>query len=149
MKKKISATSASTSKDKEDWVNFTKEMGKINVKEMDFLGENKEIKKFKKLDLHGSSLEEANQKVKNFLIKSFKDGYKKLLIVTGKGSRSKSYDNPYVSDKLSILKYSIPEFINNEESLRSKIIKISQAEIKDGGDGAFYVFLKSNKKVTE
>ena len=135
-----------TSKNKKDWIAFTKQMGNISAKESDLLKENIEIDKLQKLDLHGSSLIEANKIVKNFIIKSFNSGYKKLLVVTGQGLRSKSYDNPYLSEKLSVLKYSVPEYIKNDENLSNKISRISTADIKDGGEGAIYIFLKNNKK---
>ena len=135
-----------TPKDKKDWDVFTKQMGDISPKESDLLKENIEINKVKKLDLHGSSLIEANKIVKKFIIESFNNGYKKLLVVTGKGLRSKSYNNPYVSEKLNVLRYSIPEFIKNDENLNNKISRIVQADIKDGGEGAIYIFLKNNNK---
>ena len=142
MKKKYIASS----KDKKDWVDFTKQIGNISPKENDLSQENIEIKKVLKLDLHGSSLAESNKMVKKFINECFNRGYKKLLIVTGKGLRSKSYDNPYVSEKLSVLKYSVPEFIKNDENLNNKISRTSKAAIKDGGEGAIYIFLKNNKK---
>ena len=142
MKKKYAASS----KDKKDWMAFTKQIGDISPKEADFLQENRLINKVPKLDLHGFSLTESNKMVKKFVIESFDSGYKKLLIVTGKGLRSKSYDNPYISEKLSVLKYSVPEFIQNDENLNNKITKISKADVKDGGEGAIYIFLKNNKK---
>ena len=145
MKKKYSVTS----KDKKDWDVFTKQMGNISAKESDFLKENVQINKVKKLDLHGSSLVEANERVKNFIIKSFNSGYKKLLVITGKGLRSKSSGNPYLSKTLSTLKYAVPEYIRNDESLNKKITRISEADLKDGGTGAIYIFLKNNKKFTE
>ena len=145
MKKKYSVTS----KDKKDWDVFTKQMGSISAKESDFLKENAQINKVKKLDLHGSSLVEANERVKNFIIESFKSGYKKLLVITGKGLRSKSSGNPYLSETLSTLKYAVPEYIRNDESLNKKITRISEADLKDGGTGAIYIFLKNNKKFTE
>ena len=135
-----------TSKDKEDWISFTKQMENISAKESDLLKENIKINKVKKLDLHGSSLIEANKIVKKFIIESFNNGYKKLLVVTGKGLRSKSYNNPYVSEKLNVLRYSVPEFIKNDENLNNKISRIVQADIKDGGEGAIYIFLKNNNK---
>ena len=135
-----------TPKDKKDWDVFTKQMGDISPKESDLLKENIEINKVKKLDLHGSSLIEANKIVKKFIIESFNNGYKKLLVVTGKGLRSKSYNNPYVSEKLNVLRYSVPEFIKNDENLNNKISRTSKATIKDGGEGAIYIFLKNNKK---
>ena len=136
-------------KDKKDWITFTKQMGNIKAKESDLLKENIKTNKVKKLDLHGFSLIEANKLVKNFITKSFNSGYKKLLIVTGKGLRSKSHDNPYLSEKLSVLKYSVPDYIKNDENLTNKINSISTADIKDGGEGAIYIFLKNNKKFIE
>ena len=145
MKKKYSVTS----RDKKDWDVFTKQMGNISAKESDFLKKNVQINKVKKLDLHGSSLVEANERVKNFIIESFNSGYKKLLVITGKGLRSKSSGNPYLSETLSTLKYAVPEYIRNDESLNKKITRISEADLKDGGTGAIYIFLKNNKKFTE
>ena len=135
-----------TPKDKKDWDVFTKQIGDISPKESDLLKENIEINKVKKLDLHGSSLIEANKIVKKFIIESFNNGYKKLLVVTGKGLRSKSYNNPYVSEKLNVLRYSVPEFIKNDENLNNKISRIAQANIKDGGEGAIYILLKNKNK---
>ena len=120
-----------SSQDKKDWINFTKQMGNIKAKESDLLKKNIEINKVKKLDLHGYSLNEANKIVKNFIIKSFNNGYKKILIVTGKGLRSKSHYNPYLSEKLSVLKYSVPEYIKNDENLANKINSISTADTKN------------------
>ena len=142
MKKKYSASS----KDKKDWEDFTKQVGNISVKEDDFLEENRQINKVRKLDLHGYSLDDANKAVKKFIIESFDKGYNKLLVVTGKGLRSKSYDNPYISENLSVLKNSVPEYIKNNENLNSIIGKIIQTDQQDGGEGAINIFLKNNKK---
>ena len=138
-----------SSKNKKDWIDFTKQISNISLKEADFLQNNTEINKVRKLDLHGFSLSESNKIVKKFVVESFDQGCKKLLIVTGKGLRSKSYDNPYISEKFSVLRYAVPEFINNDESLNNKVRKISIADIKNGGEGAIYIFLKSNKKFTK
>jgi DNA-nicking Smr family endonuclease len=143
VKKKYSASS----KDKKDWVNFTKQIGNIGAKEDDLLEENQQINKVRKIDLHGYSLNNANKVLKKFIIESFNQNYKKLLIVTGKGSRSKSYDDPYISESLSVLKNSVPEYIKNDENLNSIISKIVQASQKDGGEGAINIFLKNNKKL--
>tara|TARA_B100000378_G_scaffold7361_1_gene6664 strand:- start:215 stop:652 length:438 start_codon:yes stop_codon:yes gene_type:complete len=142
VKKKYSASS----KDKKDWADFTKQVGNISVKEDDFLEENRQINKVRKLDLHGYSLDNANKVVKKFIIESFDKGYNKLLVVTGKGLRSKSYDNPYISENLSVLKNSVPEYIKNNENLNSIISKITRADQQDGGEGAINIFLKNNKK---
>ncbi len=140
MKKKYTASS----KDKKDWVNFTNQIGNIRAKSVDLLKQKTGTKNFRKLDLHGFSLDEANKVTKKFINESFDLGYRKLLIVTGKGSRSKSFENPYISEKLSILKHSVPEFIKQERNISSKIYKVTEADIEDGGEGAIYIFLKKN-----
>ena len=142
MKKKYVASS----KDKKDWMDFIRHIGNISPKAADLSKGNAAINKVRKLDLHGFSLSESNKIVKKFIIESFNNGYKKLLIITGQGSRSQSYNNPYLSEKLSVLKYSVPEYIQNDENLNCKINRISQADLKDGGKGAIYIFLKNNKK---
>jgi len=134
-------------KDKKDWINFTKKMDNIFAKEDDSLAENQERNKIRRLDLHGYSLGDANKIVKKFIIEAFDKNYRKLLIVTGKGSRSKSYDNPYISENFTVLKNSIPEYIKNDESLNSIIIKVIQAKKKDGGEGAINIYLKDKKKL--
>ena len=135
-----------TSKDKKDWVTYTEQMYGVAAKESYTQKKNFNISKIRKLDLHGTSLAEANNLVKKFISESFSNGYRKLLIVTGKGLRSKSYNSPYISEKLSVLKYSVPEFIKNDEYLSSKISRITKADRQDGGEGAIYIFLKKNNK---
>ena len=135
-----------SSKNKKDWIDFTKQIGNINPKESDFFQDGAEINKVRKLDLHGISLSESNKIVKKFVLESFNQGYKKLLIITGKGLRSKSYSNPYISEKLNILRNSVPAFIKDDEDLKSQVSKVSEADIKDGGEGAIYIFLKNDKK---
>ena len=82
---------------------------------------------------------------------SFNDAYDKkitkLIIVTGKGLHSENEKNPYVSKDLSILKYSVPEFISNNKNLMKIIYEMRDAKIEDGGGGAFYIFLKKNKSI--
>ena len=146
IKKIVKKKYVTLSKDKKDWMDFIKQIGDISPKEADLVQENTVINKVPKLDLHGFSLNEANKVVKKFIIECFNDGYKRLLIITGKGLRSKSYDNPYISEKLSVLRYSVLEFIKNDENLNNKISRTSKAAIKDGGEGAIYIFLKNSKK---
>ena len=142
MKKKYTASF----KDKKDWINFTRQIDNIRPKEADLFQENIQINKVPRLDLHGFSLEESNKKVKKFIIESSNRGHKKLLVITGKGLRSKSYSNPYISEKLNILRNSVPEFIKDDEDLKNKISEVLEADIRDGGEGAIYIFLKNNKK---
>jgi DNA-nicking Smr family endonuclease len=133
--------------DKKDWANFLEDSSKIKPKDVDIHQASSRAQKIKKLDLHGFSLLKANNAVENFIDESFDAGERKILVITGKGSRSESGNNPYVSEKLSVLKYSIPEFIKNNKITNSKVIKMSTPDIKYGGEGAIYIFLKNNKKL--
>ena len=132
-----------TEKDKKDWADFTKNLDNIEDKDKNLSKFKIPVKEVRKLDLHGCSLDEANSKVRIFINKSYEENFRKLLVVTGKGSRSKAYEDPYRSDDMSILKNSVPNFIKSNEDLLNKIIKISNAEQQDGGDGAFYILLKN------
>ena len=127
-------------KDLLDWKNFLTKKEKLPDK--DFQTFNSKKEKIKSFDLHGYSLSEANKKVENLIEDSYKLGVKKLIIVTGKGLHSKNESDPYISKDLGILRYSVPEFINNNKNLMKKISEIKEAEIKDGGSGAFYIYLK-------
>ena len=127
-------------KDKKDWENFISSDEKLSMKDIDF--EQRKKPKIKSLDLHGYSLSEANKIVKDFIKKSYDQGFYKLLVITGKGLHSNHEKNPYLSKELSILKHSVPDFIKKNQDLSSKIIEMKQANIQDGGDGAFYIFLK-------
>ena len=130
-------------KDKKDWENFISSKEKLPNK--DFKNKNTFISKTKIIDLHGFTLEEANKAVEEFINKSFKEKINKLIIVTGKGIHSDNEKNPYISKNLSILKYSVPEFISKNKNLMNLINNIKDAKVEDGGSGAFYIFLKKNK----
>ena len=138
VKKKFVASS----REKKVWSSYTSSLKNIYNKEIYFTEKEIKNKKILKLDLHGLSLEKANNSIKRFIDEALSKQCKKLLIVTGKGSRSKIYNDPYRSEKMNILKYSVPWFIRNNEDLLIKIKKISKANLKDGGEGAFYIFLK-------
>ncbi len=132
-------------KDKKDWENFISKDEKIPNKE-NFLRNNIRREKIKKIDLHGNTLQESNVTVSNFINKCFNEDVTKIIVVTGKGLRSKNISDPYISKELGILKHSVPEFIKSDQDLMKKIIKISDAKIEDGGGGAFYIFLKNRLK---
>jgi len=133
-----------SNKDKSDWENFLNSKEKLTDKDY----KEKPIKVYltRSIDLHGYSLDQANKTVENFIIKSFLEKVNKLIIVTGKGIHSDNENNPYVSKDLSILKYSVPDFISNNKKLMDMIYDIQDAKIEDGGSGAFYIYLKKNNK---
>ena len=138
-------TDSISDKDKKDWNNFL--LSKEKLPNKDNTLKKKKIFKIKSVDLHGFTLDEANNFIEDFIIKSYEKNINKLIVVTGKGLHSQNEKDPYVSKDLSILKYSVPEFILNNKKLRNIIYDIQDANIEDGGKGAFYIFLKKNRSI--
>ena len=130
-------------KDKKDWEKFLSSNEKLPDK--DIKKKNQNTIKIRSIDLHGHTLEEANLEIKKFIIDCYNNNVKKLIVITGKGLHSNNLSNTYKSKDLSILKYSVPEFIKNNQQLMSMIIKITEANIDDGGSGSFYIYLNKKK----
>ena len=130
-------------KDKKDWEDFILNKEKLPNKDRGL--QKKDKIKTKVIDLHGFTLDEANKTIEKLIINYFTKNVSKIIVVTGKGLHSKNESDPYVSKDLSILKFSVPEFIQNNKYLMSMISEIKEANIEDGGSGAFYIFLKKNK----
>ena len=130
-------------KDKKDWENFISSDEQLPNKDLKLSKE--KLFKVKSIDLHGYTLEEANKTIEEFIHKSFREKINKLIVITGKGLHSQNDKDPYVSKDLSILKYSVPEFVENNHDLMNKIVEIKNASIEDGGSGAFYIYLKKNR----
>jgi|TARA_B110000027_G_C16000175_1_gene247085 DNA-nicking Smr family endonuclease len=133
-------------KDKQDWKDFLLNQEKVPNKDSISLKKIR-IEKIKRIDLHGYTLEEANKAIETFIKKCFDNNVTKIIVITGKGLRSKNISNPYLSKDLSILKYSVPEFIETNNFLNKMIIEMADAKIEDGGSGAFYIFLKNKNKI--
>ncbi len=134
-----------SNKDKKDWENFI--LSKEKLVNKDISKPNKVLSKIRKIDLHGYSIDAANKAVEEFIIKSYRSAVNKLIVVTGKGIHSTSYKDPYISKDLSILKNSVPEFIKKNKDLMKLIYNIQDAQVEDGGSGAFYIFLKKDKSI--
>ncbi len=132
-------------KDKKDWESFTSGDERLPNKDLKLSKE--KFFKVKSIDLHGYTLEEANKTIEKFIYQSFREKINKLIVITGKGLHSQNEKDPYVSKDLSILKYSVPEFIENNKSLMNIINEIKDASIEDGGSGSFYILLKKNKTI--
>jgi DNA-nicking Smr family endonuclease len=130
-------------KDKKDWNDFLSKNDPLPVKDED--SSKKKIKKTLTFDLHGYSLDEANNRIKELIEQSYNNGIYKLVIVTGKGLHSNNEKDPYVSKEFGILKNSVPEFIKNDKNLMNLINYIREADIEDGGSGSFYIYLKKTK----
>ena len=137
-------------KDKKDWEKFLSNKEKLVNKDQE--DKIKNYSKIRSVDLHGYSLDEANSKIKDVILKSFEDGTEKIKIITGKGIHSKNEKDPFISKELRILKYSVPDFLSNDEELTNIIKSSSPARIEDGGEGAFYIYLRKkndHKKNTQ
>ena len=131
-------------KDKKDWEKFVKGNQKVENKDKTYLNDNNKFLE-KTIDLHGYTLEEANKKIFEYIENCYLNNIKKINVITGKGLRSKNIDDPYQSNDLSILKYSVPNFIKNNSQLMNKILKIDFDSVNSPSKGNFDIFLKKNK----
>ena len=127
--------------DKKTWEEYIKNPSDIYDKDQG-ASNNVQRRERYKFDLHGFTLDEANNKVKKIIEYCLKNKFKELLLITGKGIHSKSDEDAYISKNLGKLKYSVPEFIKTSE-LNKFIISINDAEKKDGGEGAIIIRLKN------
>ncbi len=128
--------------DRKTWETYIKNPSDLFDKEKNLFQDKKRKERFK-YDLHGYSLDEANQKVKEIIISCANENYKEILLITGKGLHSTSDKDSYVSKQLSKLKYSVPDFIKNNNDLKKLITSITDADRIDGGEGAILIRLKN------
>ena len=136
-------TNKLSDKDKKDWQNFLNSSEKLQSKDLE--QPNDQIILERSIDLHGFTLDEANEEISKFIENCYLNKVKKINVITGKGMRSKNINDPYQSSKLSILKYSVPEYIKNNSELMKKIIKIDFESVDSPSKGNFDIFLKSIK----
>ena len=130
-----------TEKDKKDWQEFLDRKDSLEIKDEKIFKENFNILE-RSIDLHGCTLDEANEVITRFIKNSSKDKVTKIKVITGKGLRSKNFDNPYVSNNLGILKYSVPNYIKNNSNLMRLIKGIDFKQVEDLNSGSFLIFLK-------
>ena len=133
-------------KDKKDWESFIKSNDKIYNKDSSNETNLKRKISTKTIDLHGYSLENANKTINEYIKDCFSQNIRRLIVITGKGLRSNTQNDPYVSKDLSILKHSVPEFIKSNMDLMNLIKEIKSADIEEGGKGAFIIYLKNSKE---
>ena len=131
-------------KDKQDWQKFINSSDKLENKDQKIYSTSKRFVE-KTIDLHGYTLEEANKKMTSYIEECYSKGINKINVITGKGLRSKNLNDPYQSSNLSILKYSVPSFIKNNDQLMSRIISIDFEAVEDPSTGNFDIFLKKKK----
>ena len=136
-------TNKLSDKDKKDWINFINSSEKLQSKDLEQPNDRAILER--SIDLHGFTLEEANEEISKFIENCYLNKVKKINVITGKGMRSKNINDPYQSSELSILKYSVPEYIKNNSDLMKKIIKIDFESVDSPSKGNFDIILKSIK----
>ena len=130
-----------TNKDKKDWKKFLDSNSKLENKDIIFNKISKN-EKVRSIDLHGNTLESANKAISNFIERCYFDNVVSINVITGKGSRSKNKEDPYLSKDLSILKYSVPDYIKNNSELMEKIKKLDLDSVNNPNQGTFNILLK-------
>ena len=131
-------------KDKKDWLDFLNSEVKLENKDFD-VNKNTSLND-KIIDLHGYTLDKANKLVHDSILYCYQNNIKKIKVITGKGSRSKNRENPYQSENLSILKYSVPEYINSNSELLKVIKSMTEDDIQSISKGSFEISLKKFKE---
>ena len=129
-------------KDIEAWETYIKNPSDVYDKDKT-IKKNQESKERFRFDLHGHTLNEANQRVRDIIFSCVKKKYREILFITGKGLHSTSDNDAYVSKDFSKLKYSVPDFIKSDGDLNKFVFSVSDADIKDGGEGAILVKLRN------
>jgi len=130
-----------SNQDKKDWKKFIDGDEKLKNKDLKIERSERNYKN-KSIDLHGYTLDNANKIIKDFIEKCYLDDVSRIKVITGKGSRSKNKQDPYLSTDLSILKYSIPDYIKNNSELMKKIQEIDLDSVNDITQGTFDIILK-------
>ena len=133
-------------KDKRDWQNFISSEEKVQNKDLSLSQMKIDKDLVKTIDLHGFSLENANKAISEYIRQCFSENIKRVTVITGKGLRSNTQNDPYASKDLSILKNSVPDFIKSNSNLMKFIKEIRIADKEEGGSGAFIIYLKNFKE---
>jgi len=133
-----------TEQDLKDWDNFISNVKSVEDKDAkfdNFLTENNSNQLFDiRKDLHGLKMHEALNVVSHTINQAIESGKRKILFITGKGLHSNNDQDPYLSKDLSLLRYAVPEHIQN--NFLENLVKIEKSPEKFGGSGSIIVFLK-------
>lgn len=88
-----------------------------------------------RIDLHGLDQDRARAALEAFLIRAQNEGYRSVLVITGKGTRGEG-----------VLRRMTPEWLA-APSLREVVAGLSEAHRHHGGEGALYVALKRKPRL--
>lgn len=92
-----------------------------------------------RIDLHGMTLDQAHPALSRFILMSSSRGFRLVLVITGKSQRDDPHDP--MPRQRGILKRQVPMWLRMAP-LNSAVLDISEAHIRHGGGGAYYVYLR-------
>jgi len=95
----------------------------------------------RRIDLHGMTAAAAHGALRQFLIGAQAQGVRVVLVVTGKG---RTEDDNMTGQRRGVIRHALPHWLD-QEPVRSLIVQAVPAAKKDGGSGAFYVYLRRNR----
>jgi DNA-nicking Smr family endonuclease len=92
-----------------------------------------------RIDLHGMTLSEAHPELIRFILNAQAGGLRLVLVITGKGKRVE--DHGPIPQRMGVLRYQLPHWLR-QPPLGPAILQVTEAHLKHGGAGAFYVYLR-------
>lgn len=95
-----------------------------------------------RIDLHGMTLDQAHPALVGFVMRSYTEGKRLVLVITGKG-KTKRDDGP-IPVRRGVLKHQVPQWLQMAP-LRSVVLQVREAHLRHGGSGAYYVYLRRTR----
>lgn len=98
-----------------------------------------------KIDLHGMTQAQAHAALDSFIARAYAQGKRCVLVVTGKGGKaSEDPDNIFVERRTGVLRSMVPKWLH-EGGNRARVLSITPAQTRHGGEGALYVLLRRKR----
>ena len=92
-----------------------------------------------RIDLHGLTLSEAHPELIRFILNAQSAGMRLVLVITGKGKRG--HDIGPIPTRMGALRHQVPQWLRLPP-LSPAVLQISEAHLKHGGSGAYYIYLR-------
>ena len=92
-----------------------------------------------RIDLHGLTLSEAHPELIRFVLNAQTAGMRLVLVITGKGKRGQ--DIGPIPQRMGALRHQVPQWLRLPP-LGPAVLQVSEAHLKHGGTGAYYVYLR-------
>ncbi|MET4127659.1 Smr/MutS family protein [Roseovarius sp. MBR-6] len=95
-----------------------------------------------KIDLHGMTLDQAHGALTGFILRAHGQGRRLVLVVTGKGKHRD--DGGPIPVRQGVLRHNVPHWLRMAP-LGPLVLQITEAHLRHGGGGAYYVYLKRQR----